>query len=99
MSTSLWCDELHHHAQAFRSPRNSRVEPPRPAVLERKALVEQHHVVPLRALRLVYGEHVAVVELVIGLALLPRDRVDGALEAIMAHRDFCDLVAKLLVGR
>src|SRR5438105_40728 len=90
---------LHHDAQPFRGARDAGVEPSRPAVLERKTLVEQHHVVPLRALRLVHGEHIAVVELVIGLALLPRDRVDAALEAIVAYRDLGDLVAELLVGR
>src|ERR1700694_386062 len=41
---------LHHHAQPFRRARDAGVEPSRAAVLERKALVEQHHVVPLRAL-------------------------------------------------
>src|SRR5438128_1808285 len=65
--------------------------------LERKALVEQHHVVPLRALRLVHGQHVAVVKLVIGFALLPGDAIDPAFEAILAHRDFCHLVAEHLV--
>src|SRR6266581_7307136 len=64
-------DELHHHAQPFCRTRNAGVEPPCSALLERKTLIEQHHVVPLRALRLVNREHIAVVELVIGLALLP----------------------------
>src|SRR5947199_9211197 len=86
---------LHHHAQPLRRARDAGVEPSRPAVLERKAFVEQHHVVPLRALRLVHGEHIAVVELVIGLALLPRDRLDAALEAIVADRDLGALVAEL----
>src|SRR5207249_4871598 len=91
--------ESHHYTQPLRRARDSRVEPPRPALLKRKALVEQHDVVPLRALRLVHGQHVAVVELVIGLALLPGDRLDAAFEAVGAHRDLCDLVAKILVGR
>src|SRR3954454_800885 len=88
---------LHHHAQPLRCARDAGVEPSRPAVLERKALVEQHHVVPLRALRLVHREHIAEVELVIGLALLPRDRVDAAFEAIMAHRDLGHLVTEIFV--
>src|SRR5882724_10061101 len=71
-------NELHHHAQPFCRTRNAGVEPPCAALLERKTLIEQHHVVPLRALRLVNREHIAVVELVIGLALLPRYRLDGA---------------------
>src|SRR6266478_1585310 len=79
---------LHHHAQPFRRARNAGVEPSRAAVLERKALVEQHHVVPLRALRFVHREHVAVIELVIGLALLPRDGLDGAAKTVAANRDF-----------
>src|ERR1700730_14044130 len=80
---------LHHHAQPFRGTRDAGVEPSRAAVLERKALVEQHHVVPLRALRFVHREHVAVIELVIGLALLPRDGLDRAAKAVAAERGFC----------
>src|SRR6266581_8896166 len=78
---------LHHHAQPLRRAGNAGVEPSRAAVLERKALVEQHHVVPLRALRFVHREHVAVIELVIGFALLPRDGFDGAAETVAAHRN------------
>src|SRR5580765_126626 len=69
---------LHHHAQPFRSPRDTGVQPPGAAVLEGEAFVEQNHVIPLRTLRFVHGQHVAIVELVIGLALLPRDRLDAA---------------------
>src|SRR5215831_5432272 len=90
---------LYHHAQPLRRPRDPGVEPARAAVLERKALVEQHHIVPLRALRFVHGQHIAVVELVIGFALLPRDLLDAALEAVLAHGDFRDLVLELLVRR
>src|SRR5438552_15226166 len=78
---------LHHHAQPLRRAGNAGVEPSRAAVLERKALVEQHHVVPLRALRFVHREHVAVIEFVIGLALLPQDRLDGAAKTVAADRD------------
>src|SRR5450631_4666541 len=77
---------LHHHTQPLRRARNAGVEPSGAAVLECKALVEQHHVVPLRALRFVHGEHIAVIELVIGLALLPRDGLDGAAETLAADR-------------
>ena len=42
---------LHHHAQPLRRARDAGVEPARAAVLECKAFVEQHDVVPLRALR------------------------------------------------
>src|SRR6476469_258921 len=90
--------ELHHDAQPFRRPCDAGVEPPRAAVLESKALVEQHHVVPLRALRFVHGEHVTVVELVIGLTLLPWDGLDGAAKTVAADRDFRHLVAEVLVG-
>src|ERR1700742_646775 len=67
---------LYHHAEALRRTRDAGIEPSGAAVLEGEAFVEQHHVVPLRSLRLVHGEHVAVVELVIGLALLPGERVE-----------------------
>src|SRR6267378_295593 len=79
--------ELHHNAQPLRGSRDPGIKPPRAAVLKCKALVEQHHVVPLRALRFVHREHIAVIELVIRLALFPRDGLDAALEAIVAHRD------------
>ena len=65
------CARLHHDTQPLRRPGDPGVEPARAAVPKRKALVEQHDVVPLRALRLVHGQRVAVVELVVGLALLP----------------------------
>src|SRR6202040_1781308 len=90
---------LHHHAQPFRGTRDAGVEPSRAAVLERKALVEQYHVVPLRALRFMHREHIAVIELVIGLALLPRDGLDGAAKTVAADRAFCPLGPKTLVGR
>src|ERR1041385_5038711 len=64
----------HHHTEPLRRPRDAGVEPPCPAVLKRKAFVEQHHVVPLRALTLVHGKYVAVVEFVVRFALLPRHR-------------------------
>src|SRR5437667_9512006 len=89
---------LHHHAQPLRRAGDAGVEPSRAAVLERKTLVEQHHVVPLRALRFVNREHVTVIELVIGLALLPRDRLDRAPEAVAAHRD-CRHVRPEVLGR
>src|SRR5580698_325066 len=74
--------DLHHDAQPFRGAGDAGVEPPGAAVLERKALVEQNHVVPLRALRFVHRQHVAVVEFVIGLALLPWNGFDRAAEAV-----------------
>src|SRR5256885_3936151 len=69
---------LDDDGKPLRCPRDAGVQPPRAAVLERKAFVEQHDVVPLRALRLVHGQHIAVVELVIRLALLPRNALDAA---------------------
>src|SRR5207249_10314922 len=77
---------LHDHAQPLRCAGDTGVKPSRAAVLERETLVEQHHVVPLRALRFVNREHVTIVEPVIGLALLPRDRLDRAPEAVAADR-------------
>ena len=44
-----------------------------------------------------HGEHIAEVEFVVGLALLPRNRLDAALETIMAYRDLGDLVTEVLV--
>src|SRR5882757_2063781 len=89
----------HHHAQPFRRPRDACIVPPRPAVLKRKTLVEQHHVVPLRALRFVHRQHIAVIELVIGFSLLPRYRFDRAPKAVAADRDFCHFVAEVFVRR
>src|SRR4051812_30321146 len=89
----------HHYAEPLRRPGNAGVEPARAAVLKRKAFVEQHHVVPLRALAFVHGEHIAVVELVIRFSLLPGDLLDATLEAIGSNGDFCHLEARLLVRR
>src|SRR6266404_9816634 len=90
--------ELHYHAQPLRRTGDAGIEPSRAAILERKALVEQHHVVPLRALRFVYREHVAVIELVIRLALLPRDGLDGAAKTVAADRDLCHFRSEIFVG-
>src|SRR5437764_1397085 len=90
---------LHHYTQPLCRTRNAGVEPARAAVLECKALVEQHDVVPLRALRFVHREDVAVIEFVIRLALFPRDGLDGAAETVAAHRDLRHLVAKVLIRR
>ena len=56
-------------------PRDRRVEPALARFLEGPALVEQHDIVPLRALRLVHGQRIAVVEIVEALLLLPGDFV------------------------
>jgi hypothetical protein len=56
-----------HHRQPLRGARDAGVEPALAALGKCERLVEQHHVVPLRALRLVHGEHIAVVELVVRL--------------------------------
>src|ERR1700737_5507931 len=90
---------LYHYAQPFRGPPDAGVKPTRAAVLKRETLVEQHHVVPLRALRFVHREHIAVIELVIRLALFPRDGLDRAAEAVAANRNFGHLGAEVLVGR
>src|SRR5438105_1298835 len=90
---------LHHHAQPLRRTRHAGVEPACTAILERKTLVEQHHIVPLRALRFVHREHITVVEFVIRLTLLPRDRLDRAPKTVAANRDFRHLVAEVFVGR
>src|SRR5262249_23261376 len=79
---------LDDDGEPLRRPGDAGVQPARAAVLERKTLVKQHDVVPLRALRLVHGQHIAVVELVIGLALLPRNALDAAFKTFAAHRHF-----------
>src|SRR5581483_8981626 len=68
---------LHHDGELLRCPRDAGVEPALAAVGEGEGFVEQHHVVPLRALRLVHGEHIAVIELVIGLAARPIELLEA----------------------
>src|SRR5471030_1795678 len=55
----------HHNGEPLGGARHAGIEPALAAFLKRKAFVEQHHVVPLRALRLVHGEHIAIVEFVV----------------------------------
>src|SRR5262249_35437862 len=81
---------LHDNGEPPRRAGDAGIEPARAAVGEREALVEQHHVVPLRALRLVHGEHVAVVELVVALAWLQVALLEPAGEALAPHRDLDD---------
>src|ERR1700686_4703566 len=72
--------------QPLRRAGDAGIEPAVAAVGKREGFVEQHHVVPLRALRLVDGEHVAEIELVVALALQPFDLLDGAGEAFRPYR-------------
>src|SRR5947209_16121932 len=74
--------KLHNYRQPLRGARDPGVEPALAALGKRKGLIEQHHVVPLRALRLVHGEHVAVIELLVFLAQLPVESVDFAGETL-----------------
>src|ERR1700758_5081371 len=89
--------ELHNDRKPLRRARYTGVEPAGAAVLEGKALVEQDDVIPLRALRFVHREHVAVVELVVGVSLHQGDLLDPAFKAIAANRNFRHLVAELYV--
>src|SRR5439155_186734 len=75
----------HHDGQAFRGPRHAGVQPARTIVRKHAGFVEQHHVVPLRALRLVHGQHIAEVKLVVRFALWPFELIDGAGEAFRPH--------------
>src|SRR5712671_2394217 len=77
----------HHHCQSLGGPGDAGVEPALPALGKHRGFVEQHHVVPLRALRLVHGEDIAVVEFLIMLAHRPFDIFDSAGEAFRAHRN------------
>src|SRR5262245_11528037 len=70
--------ESHHQRQLLRRARHARIQPALAALRKRERLVEQHHVVPLRALRFVHREHIAEVELVVLLALRPFERLDRA---------------------
>src|SRR6185437_12834459 len=76
-----------HHGQSLGRPRETGVEPAGPMLPEGEAFVEQHNVVPLRPLRLVDGERVAVVELV---RLSPQREAELSLLALeegFQHRD------------
>ena len=92
------CD-LHHHRQPLRRPRDAGIEPALAAVGKGETLVEQHHVVPLRALRLVHGEHVAVVEFVVRLAPLPVDLLDAAGETFRPHRNLHPAHGGVVIGQ
>src|SRR5947209_8005083 len=74
-----------HDREPLRRAGDAGVEPPRPALRECGRFVEQHDIVPLRALRFVHREHVAVVEFLVALALLPGDRLDRAGEAFGSY--------------
>ena len=52
------------HGQAFGGAREACIEPAIAMLAERIAFIKQHDVIPLRPLRLVDGERVAIVELV-----------------------------------
>src|ERR1051326_8053588 len=79
---------LHHHREPSHRAGDAGVEPALARVGEGEGFVEQHHVVPLRALRLVHGEHVAVVELLVALAHGPFHLLDAAGETLRPHRDW-----------
>src|SRR5262245_39505644 len=88
---------LHHDRQAFGRARDAGIEPARAAVRKGKRFVEQDDVVPLRALGLVHREHVAEVELVIALALLPRDLLEPAGKAFGADSRLENFCARIVL--
>ena len=67
-----------HQCQLFGGAGDAGIKPALAAVGKGEGFVEQDDVVPLRALRLVHGEHIAEIEFVIGLAVAasrnPRSR-------------------------
>src|SRR5262249_49240275 len=84
-SSANW---LNHYGQPLGRTGDAGVEPALAALRKCERLVEQHHVVPLRALRLVDGEHVAEIKLVVLLAQRPFERLDRTGEAFRPHRHF-----------
>ena len=70
-SQALRLPASNHDRDPFRRTGQRGIEPAVAVFPEREALVEQHHVVPLRPLGLVHRQGVAVIELV-GIA--PRRR-------------------------
>src|SRR5258708_36079937 len=71
----------HHHCQSLGGPGDAGVEPALPALGKHRGFVEQHHVVPLRALRLGHGEDIAIGELIEAFAHRPIETVNAAGEA------------------
>ena len=63
------------------------------------AFVEQHHVFPLRALRLVHGQRIAVVEIIVAAALLPWDIGVRRLEYRLQHLDLGGIALDAVILR
>src|SRR3954454_19206649 len=61
---------LHHYGDALARPRDAGVEPPISQTRKAEALVDQQHVRPLRALRLVHRERVAIGKLLKAAAVI-----------------------------
>src|SRR5437588_3671265 len=74
-----------YQGEPLRRPGNAGIKPALAAVGKCEGFVEQHHVVPLRTLRLVHGEHIAEIELVVALALPPVESLDAAQKALGPH--------------
>src|SRR5690606_15877474 len=64
---------LTHDREPLRSSGDPGIKPSLACVAEGEAFVEQHHLVPLRALRLVDCERVAEIEIVVAFLRLPGD--------------------------
>src|SRR2546430_9562720 len=88
----------HHDGEPLRRPGYSGIEPAVAVFGERAGLVEQHDIVPLRALRLVDGQNVAEIELVVTLARGPIQLLDGSGETFRPHRHLDYPLAPVLVG-
>src|SRR4029450_2964871 len=82
----------------LRRPGYSGIQPAVAVFGERAGLVEQHDIVPLRALRLVDRQHVAEIELVVTLACGPIQLLDGSGETFRPHRHLDHPLAPTLVG-
>src|SRR3981081_3581639 len=100
MEFFAWMDACSstHDAPPLRGPRYARIEPAIAIVRERAGFIEQHHVIPLRALCLVDRQHVAKIELVGSFALLPVEFLDGAGKAFRSNRYLDQPLSEVLIG-
>ena len=88
---------LHHNGQALGRASHARIEPALAVFAKGPAFVEQHDMVPLRALRLVHRQGIAEIELVRFAPLRIGQAFLGPLEIGRQHADPDRLSARRLV--
>src|SRR5450631_2776170 len=64
VKTSRRVGMSHNNCQPLRGAGNAGVEPAVAVFAKRETFVEQHHLVPLRPLRLMHGQRVAIIEFI-----------------------------------